>query len=57
MLMRRNEWGNKYGFSRIWHMFDGRVEGRGNDAARTEVLEYRRWCARFTIDDTFVTQP
>ena len=21
------------------------------------VLEYRRWCARFTIDDTFVTQP
>jgi hypothetical protein len=21
------------------------------------VLEYRRWCARFTIDDTLVTQP
>jgi hypothetical protein len=21
------------------------------------LLEYRRWCARFTIDDTFVTQP
>jgi hypothetical protein len=22
-----------------------------------QLLEYRRWCARFTIDDTFVTQP
>jgi hypothetical protein len=22
-----------------------------------EVLEYRRWCAHFTIDDTLVTQP
>jgi hypothetical protein len=22
-----------------------------------KVLEYRRWCACFTIDDTFVTQP
>jgi hypothetical protein len=21
------------------------------------LLEYKRWCARFTIDDTFVTQP
>jgi hypothetical protein len=21
------------------------------------MLEYRRWCARFTIDDTFITQP
>jgi hypothetical protein len=21
------------------------------------LLEYRRWCAHFTIDDTFVTQP
>jgi hypothetical protein len=23
----------------------------------SEVLEYRRWCARFTIDDTLITQP
>jgi hypothetical protein len=22
-----------------------------------DLLEYRRWCARFTIDDTLVTQP
>jgi hypothetical protein len=22
-----------------------------------ELLEYRRWCARFTIDDTLITQP
>jgi hypothetical protein len=21
------------------------------------LLEYRRWCAHFTIDDTFITQP
>jgi len=21
------------------------------------LLEYRRWCARFTIDDTLITQP
>jgi hypothetical protein len=24
---------------------------------KVKLLEYRRWCARFTIDDTLVTQP
>jgi hypothetical protein len=30
----------------------------GNEAiGGLDLLEYRRWCARFTIDDTLVTQP
>jgi hypothetical protein len=36
MLMRRNGRGDWYSFSRIQHMFGGRVEGHGNDVVGTE---------------------